>query len=123
MAKSVLAVGNCFYDQECLESVIGAHFDARVHEASRADEALKALAEGSFDLVLVNRVLVPDGSSGIDLIQRIKDDPHLANTVVMLVSDLSDAQEQAVQVGAEPGFGKKTLNASETIARLKAHLS
>ena len=40
----------------------------------------------------------------------------------MLVSNFPDAQAQAVEAGAEPGFGKKSLNAPETIARLSSHL-
>ncbi len=122
MAKNVLAVGNCSYDHGNLTAAIRANFDADVRAASNADEALKILADGSFDLVLVNRVLEADRSSGIDLIRRIKGEPQLGNPAVMLVSNLPDAQEQAVEAGAEPGFGKKALGLPETIAKLEQHL-
>jgi len=41
---------------------------------------------------------------------------------VMLVSNFADAQAQAVESGALPGFGKAALNAPETLARLKEQL-
>ena len=48
---------------------------------------MASLRAGEFDLVLVNRVLDADGSSGLDLIRAIKADPDLANVPVMLVSN------------------------------------
>lgn len=122
LAKSVLAIGNCSYDHGKLRAAICEHFDAEVHAASHADEALSLLGEQSFDLVLVNRVLEVDRSSGIDLIRRIKGDPQLGDPPVMLVSNFADAQEQAVEAGAKPGFGKKALSSPETIAKLRPHL-
>lgn len=122
MAKSVLAIGNCSYDHGNLASVIGEHFDARVEAARDAEAALRALTEGSFDLVLVNRVLEDDRSSGIDLVRQIKGDPRVGRVPVMLVSNFPDAQDEAVRAGASPGFGKKALRSPATIARLEAHL-
>ena len=122
MAKRVLAIGNCSYDHGNLTAAIREHFDAEVQAASNADEALTLLGEQSFDLVLVNRVLEVDRSSGVDLVRRIKQDPQLGDPVVMLVSNFSDAQADAVEAGAERGFGKKALSAPETIARLRPHL-
>lgn len=122
MAKSVLAIGNCSYDHGNLTAAIHEHFDAEVQAASDVAEALRLLGAESFDLVLVNRILEVDRSSGIDLIRRIKGDPQLGGSAVMLVSNFADAQAQAVEAGAMPGFGKKALNAPETIARLRPHL-
>ena len=123
MAKRVLAIGNCSYDHGNLSSAIREHFDAEVHAAADAEEALGLLGPGSYDLVLVNRVLEVDRSSGIDLVRRIKDDPQLGDLAVMLVSNFSDAQEKAVEAGAVAGFGKKALNAPEMIACLRPHLA
>ncbi len=122
MTKNVLAIGNCSYDHGNLSAAIRKHFDAEIRAASDADEALEALAAGSFDLVLVNRVLENDRTSGIDLVRRIKNDPQLGEVPVMLVSNFADAQAQAVEAGALPGFGKKALDSPETTAKLQAHL-
>jgi two-component system chemotaxis response regulator CheY len=122
VTKSVLAIGNCSYDHGNLTAAICGHFDAQVTAASGPKDALEMLTDCSYDLVLVNRILEADGSSGIELIRRLKADAHLAGLPVMLVSNFPDAQQQAVAEGAEPGFGKKTLDSPETIAKLKAHL-
>lgn len=122
MAKSVLAIGNCSYDHGKLRAAICEHFDAEIQAASDANEALSLLATQSFDLVLINRILEVDRSSGVDLIRQIKSTPQLGDPPVMLVSNFSDAQEQAVEAGAEPGFGKKSLDSQETIVKLRPHL-
>ena len=60
-------------------------------------------------LLLVNREL--DGrfhsQSGIDLISEIAQQTD--GPVTMLISNLEDAQAQAVDAGAKPGFGKSQL--------------
>lgn len=122
MTKRVLAVGNCSYDHGNLAAAICEHFDAEVQAASHADEALRLLTESHFNLVLVNRVLEADRSSGLDLIRRLKPVSQHGDFVVMLVSNFLDAQEEAIAAGAEPGFGKKALRSAETIARLRVHL-
>ena len=70
---------------------------------------LAALHQQPFDLVLVNRVLDADGSAGLDVVEQIKTDTNLRELPVMLVSNYEDAQRQAVEKGALPGFGKATL--------------
>lgn len=123
MTKRVLAVGNCSYDHRNLEEAIREHFDVEVRAASHADEAMKLLSGGDrFDLVLVNRVLEVDRSSGVDLIRQLKSAPHLDIPAVMLVSNFPEAQQEAIAAGAQPGFGKKSLRTDETIARLRPHL-
>ena len=41
---------------------------------------------------------------------------------MILVSDYPEAQRSAGELGAAPGFGKASLHAPETFARLKALL-
>lgn len=122
MTKRVLAVGNCSYDHGNISAAIRKHFDAEVAAASDADEAITALTGQAFDLVLINRLLEYDRSSGVDLIRRIKSDPGLGDPPIMLVSNFPEAQAEAVDAGAVLGFGKKALDSSETIARLRPHL-
>ncbi len=73
--------------------------------------------------MLVNRILDLDGDSGLDFISRLKSDPETSGIAVMLVSNLSDAQEQAVARGALPGFGKARLGDAKAMETLKAALS
>ena len=120
----VLNVGQCGFDHGSISSYLADRFGARVERADGLDDAYEALRQGKFDLVLVNRVLDLDGSSGLELIQRLKDDPEesLKATPVMLVSNYPDAQQMAVELGAEPGFGKSEMQSSATFDRLKALL-
>ena len=119
MSRRVLSVGQCSFDHGNLSRVLRAELGAEVVPAATAEEALAAARRGGFALVLVNRVFDADGGSGLELIPRLKE---AAEVPVMLVSNFADAQEKAVEAGAVPGFGKATLSAPETLARLKEHL-
>ena len=118
MKKTVLGVGNCSHDHGNVEALILKHFDIDVEAVSLKDEAIERLRSGSFDLVLVNRKIANDASDGLELITRIKADPQLAKTPVMLLSNYPEAQKAAVAAGAEPGFGKAELGRPETVEKL-----
>ncbi len=120
--KRVLAVGHCWFDQGTIEELISANFDARVVASSLQDEALEMLREDHFHLVLTNRKLAADSSDGVELIERMKADPRLVQTPVMLLSNYPEAQGAAVAAGAEPGFGKAQLDHPETIKKLARFL-
>lgn len=120
--KRVLSVGQCAADQAALRRLIESAFGATVVPAATAAQALAELRRQAVDLVLVNRVLDADGSSGLDLLEQIHADESLRRIPVMLVSDRDDAQQQAQATGARPGFGKAELDRSHTLARLRAVL-
>jgi CheY-like chemotaxis protein len=120
----VLNVGQCGFDHGSISSYLADCFGAHVERADGLDDTHEALRRGRFDLVLVNRVLDLDGSSGLELIQTLKEDPEesLRATPVMLVSNYAEAQRKAVELGAEPGFGKSELQSPATLDRLRALL-
>ena len=120
--KRVLSVGQCMADHGSISRLLRREFDAEVVPASTAAEALTRLRQGGFALVLVNRVLDADGSSGVNVIRQIKADDTLRALPVMLVSNYDDAQQEAVEHGAERGFGKAALAQPQTAARLKPFL-
>src|SRR5579884_1467384 len=97
--RRVLSVGQCMADHGGISRTLQRAFQAEVVPASTPDEALQKLRQGSFALVLVNRVFDYDGSEGLDLIRAIKADDTLRQVPVMLVSNYEDAQEEAVQAG------------------------
>lgn len=119
MGKRILSVGQCHPDGMALTAFLEQTFSAEVQSAGTADEALSSLHNGPFDLVLVNRIFDADGESGLELIHAIKTDPGVGKVPVMLISNLADAQEQAVKAGAEPGFGKAQLGTPASISRLE----
>lgn len=98
-------------------------FGAEIETADTADEAMSSLHSGPFDLVLVNRIFDADGGSGLDLVKVIKKNPVTSKLPVMLVSNYPDAQQQAVDAGAEPGFGKAQLGDPAAADSLRAFLS
>lgn len=122
MTKQVLDVGNCSMDHGNIKHLIETHFGASVVRAHDQQSALDLLRSGNFDLVLVNRVFHRDRGDGLELISTIKSDPRLCTTPAMLISDLDDFQQKAIQAGAATGFGKKSLQSQETFRRLSPFL-
>lgn len=118
MAKRVLDVGNCVPDHAAIRSLLERTFGAEVVQTHGPDDTLAELKDGQFDLVLVNRKLDQDYSDGLDILKSIKADAALAKTPVMLITNYEDHQSAAVAVGAEPGFGKLSLNTPQTLERL-----
>ncbi len=123
-APRVLDVGQCDHDHGLLTTLLVDGFGAKVDRAHGLEEAKRALSKASYNLVLVNRQLDGDGSSGIDVVKAIKTDadPTLSAVPVMLISNFADAQEAALAAGAAPGFGKAELKEPRTKARLEAVL-
>jgi two-component system chemotaxis response regulator CheY len=120
--RRVLSVGNCAFDHGNIARLLQQHFGAEVIPAAGLDEALRWLRSGTFDLVLVNRVLDADGGSGHEVIRQIKSESDLKAVPVMLISNYADAQDQAVALGAVRGFGKSDLSRPETIELLRPFL-
>ncbi len=120
--KRVLSVGQCAADHHSIAVTLRRTFGAEVVGADTATEALEALRNNPFALVLVNRVFDADGGSGLDLIRALKADDKLKTAPVMLVSNFADAQKQATAAGAEPGFGKASLGQAPMLERVELYL-
>jgi len=118
--KRVLDVGQCAPDHNAIRRLIEDEFDADVQRAEDIAGALQRLEQEEYDLVLVNRILDATGEEGLGLIERMGSSPALRDRAVMLVSNLESAQQQALALGAQPGFGKDHLDepgTSELLAR------
>lgn len=123
MKKIVLNVGQCHPDHGSISRLLTSHFDVDVVRANSHSETLQLVQEQSFDLILINRVLDADGSSGMELLSLLKSNAATSNVPVMLVSNYADAQAAAVATGAVSGFGKNSLNAAATLTELKKYLA
>lgn len=115
----IVLVGHCGFDQTSLARAVASALPGLAVESAHNTAGLDQHA-GPGALLLVNRVL--DGrfgtSSGIDLIAKLaRLDPAPR---MMLISNFPDAQAQAVQVGALPGFGKNEVGTPDTAAKLQA---
>jgi two-component system chemotaxis response regulator CheY len=123
MSKKVLSLGQCAADNYAITRFLETHFEAQVIPTDTFPEALNQLRSDRFALVLTNRVLDANGASGLAFIAQMKEDPSLADTPIMLVSNYADAQQQAVARGALMGFGKAALGDAEVVNRLKPLLA
>lgn len=110
-------------DHGSISRLLEGRFNASVTAAATAQQALDLLKQESFKLVLVNRLFDLDGDSGLEFVQRIKQDPALAVAPVMLVTNYQEVQQQAIAAGALAGFGKSELSSPQTAAKLAAVLT
>ncbi|MBA2113375.1 response regulator [Bremerella alba] len=122
MPKQVLDVGNCGYDHSSLKNLIERNFDAKVLQSHGPTDTLKMLREQSFALVVINRKLDRDHSDGMDILKDMKADEQLQDIPVLLLSNFEDAQANAQEVGAVPGFGKRDLGKETTLKKLQPYL-
>lgn len=108
MSKRILLVGHCGVDGPRMQSEIGSFLDdADVLRINSAGDLKRAVDEGAA-LLLVNREpLGFQPKAGVDLIREIHS-KH-PDQKMMLVSDYEEAQQEAEQVGAMPGFGKRDI--------------
>ena len=122
MTKRVLNVGHCGPDHVAIRTYLQRHFDCEVTPSEGLDDTLPLLRGGSVDLVLVNRKLDRDYSDGLELIRWLKANPSTADVPVMLITNYTDHQDDAVAAGALRGFGKLEMDRAETLERLGAVL-
>ena len=80
----VLDVGQCNPDHHAIKSTIVQNFEAEVDRVHLTEEAMDALRQKQYQLVLVNRILDQDGSKGMKLIQQIKQDSQLHHIPVIM---------------------------------------
>ena len=113
MSKKVLDVGQCPPDHYAIKNLIQS-FGAEIRKCDHPKQAMKILKESRYDLVLVNRKIDIDYTDGIDLIRMMKSDPETSAIPVMMITNLSEYQEEAVTEGATPGFGKNDLDSPST---------
>ena len=85
-------------------------------------QAMELLQKEPFDLVLVNRKIDQDYTDGKELIKMMKSNEKTSSVPVMLVSNLPDAQKEAISLGAEKGFGKDYIGAKNTLEMLQPYL-
>jgi CheY-like chemotaxis protein len=108
--RLVLDVGNCGPDHAAIRRMLEQNFGVDVLQAHGSTDTLEMLRARRVDLVLINRKLDQDYSDGTEILKQIKADPGLATVPVMLVTNHEEYQRAAIDLGAERGFGKLSLN-------------
>jgi hypothetical protein len=121
MGHRIVLVGHCGVDAPRLEREIARSVRGAEVLTVNSEDALEDVVDDDAKsvLLLVNRQL-PYGfeeEEGVDLMKDLqRRDPHLK---MMLVSDRPDAQEEARDAGAIPGFGKADLGTGKIAEHLK----
>lgn len=119
----ILDVGQCQPDHATIRAFLTGQFDCEITQAHGPEEALAALWESRFDLVLINRKLDRDYSDGIEIIRQMKADSATADVPVMLVTNFPEHQDAAVAAGAVRGFGKLEFDDPATLEKLRVVLN
>ena len=120
MTRRVLDIGNCALDHSSIKELVTSKFDAEVDQAHALADALDHLGQRDYAVVLVNRLLDRDGSSGLEVIKSLKE--RSPTVPVLMITNFEEHQQFAVAAGAERGFGKRDLYADSAIAVLKTYL-
>lgn len=115
----IYSVGQCGFDHSNIASALSDAGCATRNIQSERELHLELRKELP-SLILVNRLLDRDGQSGVSVIRNLKNNEHYRHVPVMLVSNYTQAQEEAVDAGALPGFGKNSLFDQDTIERIKS---
>jgi hypothetical protein len=122
--KKIALVGHCGVDGPRLQQELESIFRNQVQVARVNDEpsVQRAVKQGA-TVLLFNREMVGDfdDPSGIDLLRRLHE--QFPDRKMMLVSDHEEAQEEAEEAGAIPGFGKSELGTPEFEERIRAALA
>ena len=67
-APRILDVGQCGFDHGAISGYLASRFGRGSSGPARGTRRSRMLQEARYDLVLINRVLDADGSSGLDLL-------------------------------------------------------
>jgi len=119
--QTIALVGHCGPDMFMLTTAVQRIApDATLVTVNDTTSLDAHVADGA--VLLVNRVLdgMFESDDGIDLIRRVTNGD--GNARALLISNLPEAQDAAIEAGAAPGFGKSQLYDASTAERLHAVL-
>ncbi len=119
--KYALIVGHCDLDNPQVTSLLEKEFSTNVTRVKLLKKAIEHLEKRDYDLVIINRIGAFDQESGLELIEKIKEDGRF-QVPLMMVTNYKDQMDIAIEKGAVPGYGKDKLHDKETIGLLSKYL-
>jgi DNA-binding NarL/FixJ family response regulator len=121
--KSILVVGQCSVDGPRIQTYLESLDPGIRVRRLQSDDEFEDQSVANADLILFNRELVGEFRSreGIQLIRALHD--RYPDVKLMLVSDYDDAQNEACDAGALPGFGKRDLGTDRATRVVRDALS
>jgi DNA-binding response OmpR family regulator len=118
--KNVLIVGHCDLDHPQITSLIEKNFSAKVTRVKMLKKTIGYLEKQDYGLVIINRIGAFDQESGLELVKKIKQDGRY-KVPLMMVTNYKDQMDNAVEIGAVPGYGKDKLRDKETVELLSKY--
>ncbi len=105
-----------------LRSLIEAHFDANIVEATSGEQVLRIINEQSVDLILMD-VMMP-GMDGFETARLIKNRPKTSNIPIIFLSAYDPTQKLLEKGIAAGGFDylTKPIDDNQLVYRLKMYL-
>ncbi len=119
--KNVLIVGHCDLDNPQITSLLENNFATKVIRVKMLKKVIEYLEKHDYDLVIINRIGAFDQESGLELIEKIKEDGRFMMPL-MMVTNYKDQMNKAVEKGAVQGYGKDKLHDKDTIELLSKYL-
>jgi hypothetical protein len=118
----IALVGHCGPDSAMLKHAVQRAAPEATVELITEDQQLQRVVKPDA-LLLVNRVLDGEFSveRGVELIRELAGRPD--GPRFMLVSNFDEAQQEAVEAGAYPGFGKQQAGQPAMQQRIEAALN
>jgi CheY-like chemotaxis protein len=89
--------------------------------AGTGKEALQALKDKKPHLLLLD-VMLPGGMNGFDILQEIKQNPDTATIPVIMMTNLSSEEEQALQMGVQEYLVKSDTPLDDLMTKIKKYL-
>lgn len=114
--KRILIVDDVEHNRELLVSIL----TSLGHESETAEDGVEALAKLKLDIDLVLLDVQMPGMDGFDVARRIRDDPALSDTPIVMVTALTSREDRlrAVEAGAND-FISKPIDTQDVIFRVR----
>jgi DNA-binding response OmpR family regulator len=122
MSKKILIVEDDKFLRELLQSKLEKEEDISVSVATEGEEGLKKVQEEGPDLVLLDLIL--PGIDGFEVLKRIKDNSAIADTKVIVLSNLGQTEdvERAMNLGAKDYLIKAHFTLEEIVEKIRKNL-
>lgn len=116
--KKILVVDDDTGIGEMLQMLLE-FYDFEVTVTSRPEETEKLILEKNVDLVMLDMLI--SGVNGTDVCQRIRNNPEIRDTPVLMMSALHDAGEKCREAGAND-FIAKPFEMEDLVAHIRVVL-
>ncbi len=119
MPKKILIVEDDRFLRELISKKLDAEEEYNIVQAVDGESAIKKIGEEDPDLVLLDLIL--PGIDGFEVLSRVKNNPELMDTPVVILSNLGQKEEvdKGLELGAIDFLIKAHFTPGEIIKKIK----